>query len=82
MKETNDDPPCSGRSDERWRPALHQRYFLILGDGNIRVFPWSDMPFDYGAWQFGNCFKTRREAEHAREAIRQALRAFHAEYGR
>jgi hypothetical protein len=82
MKEKNADPPCCGYKGERWQPVHHQRYFVILGDGSIRVFRWSGAPFDYAAWQFGNCFKTRRAAERAREAVRQVLGVFHIERGR
>jgi hypothetical protein len=79
MKEKNEDPPCCGYNGERWQPVHHQRYFVILGDGSIRVFRWSGAPFDYAAWQFGNCFKTRRAAERAREAVRQVLGVLHSE---
>ena len=65
-----------------WKSALHQPYFVILGDGSIQVFPWSDTPFDHGAWQFGNCFRTHREAERAQEVLRQVLWAFHSEHAR
>jgi hypothetical protein len=82
MKEKNEDPPCCGYKGERWQPVHQQRYFVILGDGSIRVFRWSGAPFDYAAWQFGNCFKTRRAAERAREAVRQVLGVFHIERGR
>ncbi len=70
------DPPAC------WKPALHQPYFVILGDGSIKVFRWSGTPFDHGAWQLGNCFKTRRDAERAREVFKQVLRVFHTEYKR
>ena len=66
----------------RWKPTHHERYYVILGDGSIQHLPWNDTPFDHSAWQFGNCFKTQRDAEHAREAVRQVLQAFHTEYGR
>ena len=56
-----------------WKPALHQHYFLILGDGRIQMLRWADTPFDHGAWQFGNCFKTHRDAVRAREVLRQVL---------
>jgi hypothetical protein len=68
MKEKNGDLPCCGYKDERWQPAFHQRYFVILGDGSVQMFRWSGAPFDYKAWQFGNCFKTHTDAEHARAA--------------
>jgi hypothetical protein len=60
-----------------WKPALHQRYFVILCDGSIQRFRWADTPFDHGAWQFGNCFRTHREAARAREVLRQVLQVFH-----
>ena len=70
------DPPAC------WKPALHQSYFVLLGDGSIQVFSWSDTPFDHGAWQFGNCFRTHREAERAREVLQQALWTFHRDHER
>jgi hypothetical protein len=77
-------PPPNQPSEEPacWKPALHQAYFMILGDGTIKILPWSDTPFDHGAWQFGNCFRTHREAERAREVLRQVLRAFHRDQER
>jgi hypothetical protein len=60
-----------------WQPVLHQAYFAILGDGTIQVFHWGDTPFDHGAWQLGNCFRTYREAERAREVLRQVLWDWH-----
>jgi hypothetical protein len=70
------DPPAC------WKPALHQPYFVILGDGSIQVFRWSDTPFDHRAWQFGNCFRTHRDAERTQEVLRQVLRDFHTKYER
>ena len=65
-----------------WKPVLDQSYFAILGDGTIKVFHWADTLFDHGAWQFGNGFRTHREAERAREVLRQVLWAFHSEHAR
>ena len=79
MKEKNEDPPCCGYKGERWQPVHHQRYFVILGDGSIQVFRWSGAPFDYAAWQFGNCFKTHAEAVHARDQIKALLLQVHQE---
>ena len=70
-----DTPAC-------WLPALSERYFLILGDGSITVLHWAGTPFDHGAWQFGNCFKTHRDAARARDVVTQILRLFHSEYKR
>ena len=67
---------------ERWKPDTHERYFVVLGDGSIKIFQWYDTPFDYAAWQFGNCFKAESEAEHAREAVKQLLLSLHTKHGR
>jgi hypothetical protein len=60
-----------------WRPEAGERYFAILADGNIRQLPWHDTPFDYDAWQFGNCFRQRAEATQARAHMQELLRIFH-----
>ena len=56
-----------------WRPQEGERYFMILGDGHIRELPWHGTPVDYDAWQFGNCFRQRQDAQQAREAMHTLL---------
>ncbi len=60
-----------------WRPVEGEHYFIILGDGHIRQLPWHGTPFDYDAWQFGNCFRKNAEAQQARENMQELLRMFH-----
>jgi hypothetical protein len=60
-----------------WRPEEGELYFTILADGNVRQLPWHGTPFDYDAWQFGNCFRKRAEAQHARAHIQELLLMFH-----
>ena len=79
MPTPNPQPPDAR---ERWKPDTHERYFVVLGDGSIKIFQWYDTPFDYGAWEFGNYFKARSDAEQAREAIKQLLRYLYTEHGR
>ena len=62
---------------DRWMPRRGEHYFAILGDGTIQRFPWHDTAFDYHAWQFGNCFRARKEAEYARSALQEAFRHVH-----
>jgi hypothetical protein len=57
----------------RWQPTPHEQYFLILANGSIQQFPWNGTAFDRSAWQFGNCFRRRTVAEHARQAIQEVL---------
>lgn len=61
----------------RWQPTDGERYFTILGDGNMRLIRWHATPFDYNAWEFGNCFRTRRDAERAQAVLREVLRSLH-----
>jgi hypothetical protein len=42
---------------------------------------WSDTEFDHQAWQFGNCFRRRTVAEHARQAIQEVLQHFQQHQG-
>ena len=65
----------------RWKPQRCDRYYLILGDGEIKSFLWNDTPFDTKAWEWGNCFRLRKDAERAKEAIEQLLLGFHAGLG-
>jgi len=59
---------------DRWRPALGDPYFVILGDGGMHRFTWQGTPFDERAWAFGNCFRTWTEAAQARAVLHEVLR--------
>lgn len=63
----------------RWKPAQNQQYYLILGDGQIHQLAWQSTPFDRAAWEFGNCFRTRRDAEGARDRMKAFLWGLHAQ---
>jgi hypothetical protein len=69
----------SGRN--RWMPREGQRYYLILGNGAVQRFEWHSTPFDHEVWNFGNCFRLKRDAERARNTLREILLHFHMEYG-
>src|SRR5262249_53947301 len=62
---------------QRWMPKHGEPYFLILGDSIVKRFQWHGTDFDQEAWQFGNCFRAWREAEQARDKIKEVLRTFH-----
>jgi hypothetical protein len=59
--------------EKREKPANREHYYLVLANGEIKDFPWNDTVFDYEAWEFGNCFRLRREAEQARDSIKHLL---------
>jgi hypothetical protein len=61
----------------RWKPANRESYFLILGDGDIKSFQWHGTSLDQEIWNFGNCFRSRKDAERARDALKELLMNFH-----
>ena len=65
---------------KRWQPNGGDYYYIILGNGIIKIFPWNDTDFDHEAWYFGNCFRTHKEAVYAREKIAEVLRTVHQEH--
>lgn len=69
--------PPSRDAHDRWQPRDHEPYFVILGHGRVHKMAWQSTPFDHEAWAFGNCFRTRSDAERAREALQACLRALH-----
>jgi hypothetical protein len=62
---------------QRWLPSKGESYFLMLGNGMLESFPWSDTAFDHEAWHFGNCFKTQADAAQARQKIKEVLLTLH-----
>jgi hypothetical protein len=61
----------------RWKPTSRAHYFLILGDGEINRFQWYGTSFDEEAWNFGNCFRSRKDAEQARDAVKELFVNFY-----
>ena len=59
---------------DRWMPRNGEQYFLIMGNGTVQRFQWHGTEFDLDAWEFGNCFETRQDAERAIEAVKELLK--------
>jgi hypothetical protein len=70
----------SSPPSQHWLPSQGELYFLILGNGMLESFPWSDTVFDHEAWHFGNCFQTQAHAEQAREKMQEVLHTLHQEH--
>jgi len=50
-----------------WKPAIGDKYYFSRGDGSIDLFGWGDDTFDIKVLSMGNIFRTREEAEQARD---------------
>jgi hypothetical protein len=70
----------SAPQSQRWLPSEGDHYYLILGNGRIELFSWSDTPFDHETWDFGHCFKTHEEAVQALDKITELLRTSHQDH--
>jgi hypothetical protein len=64
---------------QRWKPALEQTWFWIGFDGAIMEDIWRDTPGDKQAWVWGNCFRTRQEADEVRCKLQEVFVNFHRE---
>ena len=60
----------------RWKPAYGEQYWnIVLGIKGIAI-DWScsaESSIDKRLYGYGNCFKTRKQAEVAIEKIKQVL---------
>ena len=66
----------------RWKPKMGEDYwhvFIGLAYGSTCPVMWYDDDIDKNAHAFGNCFKTREQAEAALEKIKQVLLEAHNE---
>ena len=57
---------------KRWKPNEGDTHWYFDREGTVRFMMWID-DFD-DSFKFGNCFKTKEEAESARDKVRELLR--------
>ena len=63
---------------QRWKPEDHQEIYRVSDCGEIRASTFlHGEQHSEALWSFGNCFKTKEDAAHARDAIEQLLVHFH-----
>lgn len=58
----------------RWKPKEDETYWIVNNRGFAESYTWYDDIFDKLRFNFGNCFRTKEEAEVASERIRNALK--------
>lgn len=50
---------------KKWKPAVGEKYYYINSVEKINCYDFIDDEFDNDCVNFGNCFKTKEEAEFA-----------------
>lgn len=55
---------------EVWKPKEDDIYYCVEPNGRTEYHRWADDEYDVGAYEVGNCFKIREEAELMREKLK------------
>ena len=65
---------------QRWKPEDQQEVYRVSDCGEIRTstFRHGEQYLE-ALWTFGNCFKSKKDAARAREAIEQLLMTLHTQ---
>lgn len=50
-----------------WRPKIREKYWVIVPDGDVCEYSWSDSLGGRSNYKLGNCYRTREEAEANRD---------------
>ena len=62
----------------RWKPVDQQEVYTVSDCGEIRASTFQHgEPHSEALWAFGNCFKSKKDAARALEAIEQLLINFY-----
>lgn len=65
---------------QRWKPEDHQEVYRVSDCGEIRTSTFRHgEQYSEALWAFGNCFKSKKDAARAREALEQVLRNLHTQ---
>ena len=57
----------------RWKPKYKERYYRINWKGAVVETTWYDTRDEELCFEFGNCFRTKEEAEIARDKFKEML---------
>ena len=57
----------------RWKPEYDDNWYFINPTGEVIERIWVNSQFDNLCLEFGNCFRTKEEAESARNKIKELL---------
>lgn len=59
---------------KRWKPKYKERYYYVNSIGIVRDNIWCNLDDDTSLYEFGNCFKTKDEAEAMKDKIKEILK--------
>jgi hypothetical protein len=57
-------------ASEQWRPSIGSEYWYVNDAGLVDNNRWDGDRFDVGRGDMGNIFRTKQEAEQARDGIK------------
>lgn len=57
----------------KWKPKNNETYYRITWIGGVAEDIWYGSRNDESGYKFGNCFRTKEEAEVARDKIKEML---------
>lgn len=58
----------------RWKPKIEEAYWIVTGNNDIIQSVWAGTHVDNKYFDFGNCFRTREEAETIAEKVKKLLK--------
>ena len=67
-------PENAEQSSTLWKPKQDEEFFFLDSDMSVISTIFYGVPSYENLFSFGNCFRTREEAEAARERVRAALK--------
>lgn len=50
-----------------WKPSDMDIYYVVMKNGAIKQYTWTDCTLDYSLYKLGNCYCTREQAEANRD---------------
>lgn len=62
------------KPEEPWKPKLKEIYFFVNTNGETDFNSWFGTDLDNNRYEFGNCFKTREEAQTAVPRVEAVLK--------
>jgi hypothetical protein len=60
--------------EEIWKPKNEETYWIIQSTGNVYPNDWTGHYVDEDYYEIGNCYKTKEEAEEARDRVLKAYK--------